>query len=323
MNKKKKVSVILFNLGGPCCKAAIQPFLFNLFNDPAIIGLPNPFRKWLASFISSRRVHEATEIYNKMGGASPILKNTYNQVKALKDSLLDELKEAYELDISLLMRYTFPDINYIQERLDHFKPDQIILLSLYPQYSTTTVASSVKQFREQITNFSDVSIIESYHDHPLFLESYAHLIKEKLKSVSSTTLNPIILFSAHGIPVNRVKRGDPYQEHVEGSVAGILQLLKDYSFDYEICYQSRVGPLKWLEPSISKLIPKYAKEKRSIMVVPVSFVSEHSETLVELDIQYKEIAMENGAEEYIRVPAVADDIRYINCLKALVLDKIN
>ncbi len=307
-----KRAVILFNLGGACCPSGVKPFLFNLFSDPAIIGLPNPFRTWLASFISSRREHEARDIYNQIGGGSPILANTYAQAKALESELatLEGRTQVF-----LCMRYSYPRIDDTLAQLAEYKPDEVVFLSLYPQYSTTTVSSSVKEWNELALDYPNARIIESYHDDELFIASYSDLLQNAIQGVE----NPIILFSAHGIPLNRIKRGDPYQIQIEESSRLIMEKLNAQDCEYQVCYQSKVGPLKWLEPSTEQLVRKYSAQNRNIVVLPISFVSEHSETLVELDIQYKQLAMECGAKSYIRVPTVSVHPLFIKCLAGKVL----
>lgn len=311
----EKVAVVLCNLGGPCCNQAIEPFLYNLFYDPAIINLPNPFRKLLAKFISNKRKQEAYHIYNQIGGGSPILANTYKQAQALQNILESEGKSK-TWRIFIYMRYSFPGINDVMTQLEHYNPDKVILLPLYPQYSTTTTKSSIKQFQENYKLSAPLHIVESYPDQKDFIDSYRTLIQE---SFNNATIQdpPIILFSAHGIPLNRIKKGDPYQKHVELTATKIMEKIDISYKEWLICYQSKVGPLKWLEPSTSDMITKYAKDGQPIMVVPLSFVSEHSETLVELDIYYQKLAKDLGAKQYIRVPTVSTDKQFINGLAKL------
>ncbi len=306
-----KIAIVLFNLGGPCCQIQVKSFLFNLFYDKSIISLPNPFRYMLSSLISKTRNKKATHIYNQLGGGSPILKNTYEQAKALKSSLKNKTNE-YE--VFLYMRYSYPCINNLKDELALYNPDKVILLSLYPQYSTTTTKSSVELYiKEGLLQKYQTAFIEEYHKHPLFIQAYSELLSEYTKGLT----DPIILFSAHGIPINRINKGDPYQKHIETSSTEIAKNFP--GAEWLICYQSKVGPLKWLGPSTETMIEKFSKAKRNIVVLPISFVSEHSETLVELDIEYKELALSLGAASYTRIPAVATHPKYIECLKDLVI----
>lgn len=307
-----KTAVVIYNLGGPCCNTGIQPFLFNLFNDPAIISLPNPFRGWLAKFISSRRMEKATKIYNKIGGGSPILQETYDQASALQK----ELDKAGDYKVFVYMRYSYPEIPDVVDAVNLYNPDRIITLPLYPQYSTTTTTSSIKQW-DEYTGGNKTVHIHSYETHPDFVNAYKELLLVEYEKVKDK--NPVILFSAHGIPQNRVDKGDPYEKHVNASSNAIIEAAGLKSVEHVVCYQSKVGPLKWLTPATDKVIEQYAKDGRAIILLPVSFVSEHSETLVELDMDYKDMALELGAASYNRVSTVRTNKEYIKCLKDLVL----
>ena len=312
-----KKAVILFNLGGPDSLSAVEPFLFNLFNDPAIISLPSFFRYPLAKFISKRRAPIAKAIYAEMGGKSPILEETQLQANAVEKSLENE-KDEYKCFI--VMRCWFPRASEIIKDVKKFNPGQIILLPLYPQYSNATSGSSISEWhdtckKERLT--TETKIICCYPTEKDFILSYSNLIKEKinLKKLNEITL----IFSAHGLPENKIKRGDPYQWQVEQSVNELVKKLSINNLNYILSYQSRVGPLKWIGPSTEKIIKDEAKKGKIIIVVPVAFVSEHSETLVELDIEYKKLAEENGSKEYIRVPAVTANRDFINSLKSSIL----
>jgi protoporphyrin/coproporphyrin ferrochelatase len=307
-----KTAVVIYNLGGPCCNRGIQPFLFNLFNDPAIISLPNPFRGWLAKFISSRRMEKATKIYNKIGGGSPILQETYDQASALQK----ELDKSGDYKVFVYMRYSYPEITDVVDAVNLYNPDRIITLPLYPQYSTTTTTSSIKQW-DEYTGGNKTVHIQSYETHPDFVNAYKDLLLVEYEKVKDK--NPVILFSAHGIPQNRVDKGDPYEKHVNASSNAIIEAAGLKSVEHVVCYQSKVGPLKWLTPATDKVIEQYAKDDRAIILLPVSFVSEHSETLVELDMDYKDMALELGAASYNRVPTVRTNKEYIKCLKDLAL----
>ena len=312
-----KKAVILFNLGGPDSLNAVEPFLFNLFNDPAIISLPSFIRYPLAKLISKRRAPIAKAIYAEMGGKSPILEETLLQANAVEKSLQNEQDE-YKCFI--VMRCWFPRASEIIKDVKKFNPDQIILLPLYPQYSNATSGSSISEWldtckKERLT--TETKIICCYPTEKDFILSYSNLIKEKinLKKLNEITL----IFSAHGLPENKIKRGDPYQWQVEQSVNELVKKLSINNLNYILSYQSRVGPLKWIGPSTEKIIKDEAKKGKIIIVVPVAFVSEHSETLVELDIEYKKLAEENGSKEYIRVPAVTANRDFINSLKSSIL----
>ena len=312
-----KKAVILFNLGGPDSLDAVQPFLFNLFNDPAIISLPAILGYPLAKFISNRRTPVAKAIYAEMGGRSPILKETQLQASAIEKTLNQE-SDTYKCFI--VMRCWNPRAIDVIKKVKDFMPRQIILLPLYPQYSNATSGSSIKEWLD-ICKKEDLNIetktICCYPTEKDFILSYANLIKAKINvnKLSETTL----IFSAHGLPENKIKQGDPYQWQVENTVNELIKKLSIINLNYILSYQSRVGPLKWIGPSTEMIIKNEAKKKKIIIVVPVAFVSEHSETLVELDIEYKKLAEENGSKDYIRIPAVTVDQDFINSLKSSIL----
>ena len=312
-----KKAVILFNLGGPDSMDAVEPFLFNLFNDPAIISLPTIFRYPLAKFISKKRAPTAKAIYSEMGGKTPILQETQAQAEAIDKSLQNE-KDKYKCFIT--MRCWNPRASETIKQVKKFNPDEIILLPLYPQYSDATSGSSIKEWADtcQKENLNvKTKIICCYPTEKDFILSYANLIKEKidLKKLNEITL----IFSAHGLPENKIKKGDPYQWQVEQSVKSLVKKLAIKNLNYILSYQSRVGPLKWIGPSTEKIIKNEAIKQKIIIVVPVAFVSEHSETLVELDIEYRKLAEQNGSKEYIRVPAVTVNQDFINSLKSNIL----
>lgn len=277
----KRKAVVLLNLGAPDSLNSVQPFLFNLFNDPAIIPLSKPVRFVLAKALSHYRNSKAQKIYQQIGGKSPLLVNTLDQANALEEVLGSDYK------VFVCMRYWHPQIAEVMQNVQKFNPDEIILLPLYPQYSSTTTGSAFSQWLSVPTKQ-----IYSYPINKQFIKSIADkIIIDKEDS--------IVLFTAHGIPESLIKKGDPYQREIEATVNAILQEIK--IDNYVICYQSRIGPKKWLTPYADKEIIKYAQLKKNIIVVPISFVSEHCETLVELDIEYRNLALGNGAKSYIRI----------------------
>jgi ferrochelatase len=312
-----KKAVILFNLGGPDSLEAVEPFLFNLFNDPAIISLPKIFRYPLAKLISKRRTPTAKAIYEEMGGKSPILQETNTQAKAIEKSLATE---ADDYKCFIVMRCWHPRAGDVIKKVKDFNPKQIILLPLYPQYSNATSGSSIKEWLDVCKKENlktETKIVCCYPTEKDFILSYAGLIKEKIDTINlaETTL----IFSAHGLPENKIKQGDPYQWQVENTVNELVKKLSIKNLNYILSYQSRVGPLKWIGPSTDVVIKSEAKKNKIIVVVPVAFVSEHSETLVELDIEYKKLAIENGSKNYLRVPAVTANQDFINSLKSSIL----
>ena len=313
-----KKAVILFNLGGPDKLESVEPFLFNLFNDPAIISIPSIFRYPLAKLISKRRAPIAKNIYREIGNKSPILELTQDQAKSLENTL--SAKGHYKCFV--IMRCWYPRAVDVIKEVKGYNPDEIILLPLYPQYSASTSGSSIKEWNDlcRKENYEvKTKTICCYPTENNLLQSHANLIKKTIKNLEKKDFK--LLFSAHGLPDNKIKKGDPYQWQVEQTVDGIMSKLTKENPDHIISYQSRVGPLKWIGPSTDEIIIKYSKEKKGIVVVPVAFVSEHSETLVELDIEYKKLAEKNGCSFYKRVPALGVEENFIKGLADLVLQK--
>ena len=316
-----KKAIILFNLGGPDNLDAVEPFLFNLFNDPAILSLPKIFRYPLAKLISKRRAPVAKAIYEEMGGSSPILQQTEMQAKAIEESLKTQT-DSYKCFI--VMRCWHPRADSVVKKVKEFNPDQIILLPLYPQYSAATSGSSIEEWFKicEENNFKiNTKIICCYPTEDNFIQSHVKLIKERL-SLNNLSETKIIL-SAHGLPENKIKKGDPYQWQVEKTVEKLINKLNIKNLDYILSYQSRVGPLKWIGPATDKVILEQSKKNKIIVLIPIAFVSEHSETLVELDIEYKKLAMGNGCKKYIRIPAVTCHANFIDSLKTSILQASN
>lgn len=322
----KKTAVILFNLGGPDEIKAVKPFLFNLFNDPAIIDLPKVARWLAAKVISRQRKGKATAIYNKIGGKSPILELTNLQAQALEKYLSEQGKntgsDKTDYRVFVSMRYWHPMSGTVAKNVKNYAPDRIILLPLYPQFSTTTTASSFKDWDREAGKAgicAPTTKICCYPSDFNFIAAHAKLIRDAYWKAAESG-KPRILFSAHGLPEKTVKNGDPYQWQVEKTVSMITQVLSIEELDYTICYQSRVGMLKWLEPSVEAEIKRAGNEKIPVLVVPVTFVSEHSETLVELDIDYRDLAEKSGVTGYVRVPALGTEPLFIEALAELCLN---
>ncbi len=312
----KKIAVVMYNLGGPDNLDAVKPFLFNLFYDPAIITVPNPFRWLIAKIISSRRTPIAQDIYREIGGRSPILEETEKQRAKLEMMLNEEVDEDYKCFI--FMRYWKPFAKDVVEQVKAYGPDEIILLPLYPQYSVTTTATGLIEWNKWAKNQDlsvPYSVIKEYPDHDFFVDAVADLIREKLDKLENPQ-DYRLLLSAHGLPKKTIDAGDPYQDQVEQTCAELMKRFE--TMDHVVCYQSRVGPLEWIGPSTEDEIERAAKDDKNIIMVPVAFVSEHSETLVELDIEYKELADEAGIKDYIRIPTVQDRDKFIAGLAELV-----
>jgi protoporphyrin/coproporphyrin ferrochelatase len=317
ISKQTKTAIVLMNLGGPDSLQAVQPFLYNLFNDPAIIGAPKLIRKLIANLISKRRAPIAQKIYEEMGGKSPILEQTEAQANALANLLAED----GNVQIFTCMRYWHPMSDAVAAQVKEYAPDHIILLPLYPQFSTTTSRSSLQDWW-RAAKAADLNVpttdICCYSDQQSFINAHGALLRDVLFRLSER-VRPRVLFSAHGLPEKIIKDGDPYQWQVEQTAKRIVDLLRFDQLDYVVCYQSRVGPLKWIGPSTSDEIERAGRDGVPIILVPIAFVSEHSETLVELDIEYKELAHEAGVPEYYRIPALTTHPYFIEGLRELCL----
>ena len=314
-----KKAIILFNLGGPDKLESVQPFLFNLFNDPAILDLPSFIRFPLAKLIANRRAPTAKKIYQELGGSSPILELTNKQASALEFRLNQEDKSS-EYKCFVVMRCWHPRAENVLKNVTSFGPEEVILMPLYPQYSAATSGSSIKEWKEicKKNNFKvNTSTICCYPTDQNFVQAHKNEIMKIINNLDKFKL----IFSAHGLPEKNIKKGDPYQWQVEQSVEKIVKSLNIKDLDWILSYQSRVGPLKWIGPSTEDIIIENSKLGKHIVLVPIAFVSEHSETLVELDIEYKELADKNGCKNYSRVPALGTNENYIKAMSNLIINK--
>jgi ferrochelatase len=316
-----RTAVVLFNLGGPDSPEAIRPFLFNLFNDPAIIGLPQPLRWLLARLISRRRARTAEVIYAHLGGRSPILEGTQAQALALQEVLNQATAEGDETRVFVAMRYWRPRAGEVVAEVARWAPQRLVLLPLYPQYSTTTSASSLAEWRRLAARQGldpATWAVCCYPRQAGFIAALAGGLRRTLEEMRAQGQRPRLLLSAHGLPQRVIERGDPYQWQVEETAAALLAALGDEDAEAVICYQSRVGRLAWIGPSTEDEIRRAGAQKQALLVVPLSFVSEHSETLVELDIEYADLAARAGVPAYRRLATVATDAAFIAGLAELV-----
>ena len=313
------VAVVLFNLGGPDKLDNVEPFLFNLFNDPAILNLPTFIRYPLAKLISKRRTPTAKAIYKEIGGSSPILKLTQDQASSLEQSL-NKNEKGFNYKVFIAMRCWHPRATETVKLVKDFNPSEIILLPLYPQYSAATSGSSIfewKQIAKKNNLNPNTSIICCYPQDIKIIKAHSELIKKNINGLE----NFILIFSAHGLPEKNIKNGDPYQWQVEQSVNKIMKEINQDNIDYILSYQSKVGPLKWIGPSTDEVIIENSKKGKHLVIVPIAFVSEHSETLVELDIEYEKLAKENGCKNYIRIETLGINKYFIDGLTNLILNK--
>ncbi len=310
MSGVERIAVILLNLGAPDGPAAARPFLFNLFNDPAMIGLPAILRWPLAHFIAGRRAREASKIYETLGGGSPLLANTEMQADALQRTLDGEA--AFRVFIA--MRYWHPLSAGVARKVAAWRPHRVVVLPLYPHFSTTTTGSSFLAWRRAARAAGVAAPTASICCYPTaagLVEAHARLVRTALETAGVAR----VLFSAHGLPERVVAGGDPYRWQVEQMAAAVAEAAGLQ--DWVVCYQNRVGPLEWIGPATEDEIRRAGRDGVPLVVTPIAFVSEHSETLYELDVLYRGIAEQAAVPDYHRVPALGVDQAFIDALAAL------
>jgi len=310
-----RIAVVLFNLGGPDGPAAVRPFLKNLFSDPAIIAAPMPLRYGLAELISRIREKSAIDNYAVMGGASPLIAETEAQRAALQARLVG-VRPDDEVRVFVAMRYWRPLTEQTAAEVTAFAPDEVVLLPLYPQFSTTTSASSLAAWRTHYSGPGRRHAMCCYFDQDAVVNVHAELIREAWETAGSPA-EVRLLFSAHGLPERISASGDPYRWQVEQSCAAVAARLGP-AWDWRVCYQSRVGPMKWIGPSTIEEIERAGADGVGVIVDPIAFVSEHIETLVELDRDYALVAERAGVSPYVRVRALGAHPRFIAGLAGLV-----
>jgi len=307
----KKTAVIMLNLGGPDSLEAVQPFLENLFNDPDIFKLP--FQKSLARFVSKKRAPKVQKEYELIGGKSPI-----NKWTALQRSMLEERLKKIDssIDVLIAMRYWKPLTSETAALVEQEDYDSIILLPLYPHFSVSTTGSSFNEWKRVFKgDDSKVKYIQHYYDHPLYIKALNERIDGSLLKFPSEVRKDVqLVFSAHGTPVSYVKKGDPYSGHIKRTIELVMQQ-RNYSHPYHHCFQSKVGPAKWLEPATDKMIEELAAAgKKHMLIIPISFVSDHVETAYELDIEYRHVADKNNIENYIVMEGLNASPTFIDAL---------
>lgn len=311
---KRRIAIVLFNLGGPDGPKAVRPFLRNLFADPAIITAPAIVRLPLAAFIARIRERSAIANYAMMGGGSPILAETSAQAAALEAAVSASMPDA-AVKTFIAMRHWHPLTGEAARAVAQFRPTDVVLCPLYPQFSTTTTGSSLAAWKKHYRGPGVVRTICCWYDNEGLIQGHVERILATWTAAGRPKVR--LLFSAHGLPERVVEAGDPYQWQVEATCAAIAARLGE-SWDWTICYQSRVGPLKWLGPTTPDAILAAARDGLGVLIDPVAFVSEHIETLVELDRDYAELASEAGVEPYLRAPVVGIQEVFISGLRAAV-----
>jgi len=316
----RRVAVVLLNLGGPDRQEAVRPFLFNLFRDKAIIRLPAPARLALALLISTTRAKSARANYALMGGGSPLLPETRAQADALEAVLTQRLADS-ETKVFIAMRYWHPLTEETARAVAEWAPHEVVLLPLYPQYSTTTTGSSIAAWRRAYSGPGMQRAVCCYPDTQGLARAHAERIRQTWEAAGRPA-GIRLLFSAHGLPQKVVDDGDPYAMQVEKTCAAVIEALGPDGlgpdWDWKLCYQSRVGRLQWLTPYTPEAIAEAAEVGRGLLITPIAFVSEHVETLVELDHEYAELAAELGVETYLRAPALGVQAEFVESLAIAV-----
>jgi protoporphyrin/coproporphyrin ferrochelatase len=316
----ERIGVMLFNLGGPETLDDVRPFLFNLFSDPDIIRLPwRGMQKPLAWLISTQRHKKSRGYYEKIGGGSPLRRITDEQARALEASLM---RSGIDARVYVAMRYWNP---YTEEALEQISRDRItrlIVLPLYPQFSVSTTGSSLNRLNALLEGNGGglrVEVVRDWHEEPGYISALADMIKGELAGFPDTQPSSThLVFSAHSVPVSYIDKGDPYLDQIQRTVALVLDRLGG-EHAHTLCFQSKVGPVKWLQPATDTAIRKLAAEGvNQALLVPISFVSEHIETLYELDILYRDLAREVGLPHYRRVPALNCRPDFIDALAGIV-----
>jgi ferrochelatase len=312
----RRIGVVLFQLGGPDTLEAIEPFLFNLFCDPDIIDFPfaRIGRKPLAKLISSTRARKVQHHYATIGGGSPIRRFTEQQARALQLKLAETGVDAR---CFVAMRYWHPFTAEAIEQVRDAQCNEVVLLPLYPHYSSTTIGSSLNEWRRQFRENVPVRCVEPFYRHQLYLQALVEKIDETLARFADPE-RPVIVFSAHSVPVGVIQKGDPYQRQIEETVE-LLMRRGAWANPYRLCYQSKVGASKWLQPSLHTALRELAAGKgREVCVVPISFVSDHVETLGEIDHEARAEAAKLGIKQFEMTSGLNDSPTFIAALAELV-----
>jgi len=313
----QKQAVILFNLGGPDSLEAIEPFLFNLFCDTAIFNIPIG-QKLFAKLISRLRARKVREKYREIGEKSPINKWTEIQRSMLQNELQ---KEIPDVAVYTAMRYWNPMIRNVANKISDENFDKIVLLPLYPHYSITTTGSSFNEWKRFYKgDINRLQFVSDYFDNHTYISALNDRVNEAVLRFPEKIRSDIqMVFSAHGTPERLVKKGDPYSNQIKKTVEAVMAA-RNFSHDYHLCFQSKVGPVKWLEPSTDKMIEVLGrKNKKHLLIIPISFVSDHIETLHELDIEYRNIAGKANIENFIVMTGLNDSRLFCAALKEITL----
>jgi len=312
----RRVGIVLFQLGGPDTLEAIEPFLYNLFCDPDIIDFPfaRIGRKALAKLISSTRARKVQHHYSTIGGGSPIRRHTERQARALESELRNQGMDAH---CFVAMRYWHPFTSEAIEQLRAVDCDEVVLLPLYPQYSSTTTGSSLNEWNRLFHEDLPVDCVETFYRDPMYLDAVIERVDQALLRFPAPE-RPEIIFSAHSVPMALIDKGDPYQRHIEETVRLLVQR-GGWLNPHRLCYQSKVGASKWLQPSLHHTLKQLsAKQVREVCVVPVAFVSDHVETLAEIDHEARHAAQRLGFTQFEMSAGLNDSPKFIQALGQIV-----
>jgi len=316
----RRVGVVLFQLGGPDTLAAIEPFLYNLFCDPDIIDFPfaRIGRKPLAKLISTTRARKVQHHYATIGGGSHIRRFTERQARALEDELS---RLGIDARCFVAMRYWHPFTREAIGQLRSADCDEVVLLPMYPQYSSTTTGSSLNEWHRHFHDDLPIHCVETFYRNTMYLDAVVEKIDEAL-ALFPVRERAEIVFSAHSIPVSVIEKGDPYQQQIEETVSLLVQR-GGWRNPHRLCYQSKVGASKWLQPSLHRTLHDLAAERvREVCIVPVAFVSDHVETLGEIDHEAREEARRLGIAQFEMNAGLNDSPKFIQALSRIVLDSL-
>jgi ferrochelatase len=311
-------AVVLLNLGGPDSISSVHPFLENLFNDPDIFKLP--FQKRLAKYIADKRAGKVEYEYELIGGKSPL-----NEWTELQRSRLESKLRSIDanIDVYTAMRYWHPLTELTASEISKKDYQKVILLPLYPQFSVTTTGSSFNEWKRTFPKLEITEYINDFHNNAKYIQAISERIDETLQSISEL-LRPktVLLFSAHGIPLSFIRKGDPYLKQINNTIKAVMQYRDDREY-YDICFQSKVGPMRWLKPSIKDKMAELAEAGyKNLLVIPISFVSDHIETLYELNIEYRLLAERSGIENYTVMKGLNDSVTFIDALFEIVKNRL-
>lgn len=315
-----KYAVVLFNLGGPDSLNAVEPFLYKLFSDPDIFKIPF-MKEQFARLISRLRAPKVRKQYELIGGSSPIICWTELQANRLQEQLRETHQDT---DVFVGMRYWKPLIQLAAEEVSYTEYDKIILLPLYPHFSKSTTGSSFNEWKRHYKGeVNKLNYVNNFCTNQKYIDSVNHRIDEALyKFPSEERKNVTLVFSAHGVPVSYIKNGDPYSQHINSTVEAVMNS-RNHSHEYKLCFQSKVGPVKWLEPSTEQMLTDLGfSGKHNLLVIPISFVSDHIETLYEIDIEYQHVAKRAGVKNFVMTEGLNDSPIFIEALKELALEAI-